>query len=342
MYLKGELMAQIAIEGRPNIVDKKGRMAAKGYSTTMNIVYNRDDVRKNAFNLKEWNFYQFKCGEYVLQMTMGHVSYMSSVSLALFRLSDGKKWEIGSMKPFGKLNLDLDPQGESYNQYVAKDFAMSFEITRTQRILHFCGKNKQYSNVEVHLVADNDPTNPKMVIATPFAKAHQFYLNYKENYYNASGFVAFDDMRVDFDNATGLLDWGRGIWPYKHEWFWGNMTDHIDGVPFGLNIGWGFGDLSCASENMFFYDKKAHKVGHLHVERDENNYMAPWKLWDDEGTICLNFAPIYDNYTQNKFVVVDTHCNQVFGTFTGYVLVDGNKIEIPALTAFIEHAVNRW
>ncbi len=335
-------MTQILIQGNPNVVDEKGRLAVKGYSTTMNVVYNRKDVRKNAFNLKEWNFYQFKCGNYVLQMTIGHVSYMSSVTLTLIRLPDGKKWEIGSMKPFGKLNLDVDPQGESNVQYVARDFAMSFQVTESQRILHFCGKNKQYGNVEAHIVADNDVNNPKMVIATPFDKEHQFYLNYKENYYNASGFVVFDDMRVEFEKATGLIDWGRGIWPYSHEWFWGNLSDHIDGVPFGFNIGWGFGDLSNATENMFFYNKKAYKVGKLNVERTENDYLAPWKLWDDEDTICLNFTPVFDNYTQNKYVVIDTHCNQAFGLFDGYIVVEGKKIEFSNLTAFIEHAVNRW
>ena len=137
-------------------------------------------------------------------------------------------------------------------------------------------------------------------------------------------------------------DWGRGVWPYKHEWFWGNLTSHINNVPFGFNIGWGFGDLSNASENMFFYNKKAYKLNHLKVTRNVNNYMDPWHLIDENGLFEVTFTPIYDNYTFNKVLFVNTHCDQVYGYFKGHIMVDGKKIEFNNILAFIEHAVNKW
>ena len=129
-------------------------------------------------------------------------------------------------------------------------------IRTGKRILALKGHSKEYDRIEVKLVVENDPSNEKMVIATPFDKPSQFYLNYKENYYKAKGYARFGDKYVVFKNATGLLDWGRGVWPYTHEWYWGNLTSHIDGIPFGFNIGWGFGDTSHATENMYFYNKK--------------------------------------------------------------------------------------
>jgi hypothetical protein len=158
-----------------------------------------------------------------------------------------------------------------------------------------------------------------MVIATPFKNDKQFYLNYKENYYQANGYVIINGETFDFDGATGLLDWGRGVWPYRHEWFWGSVSTHIDGVPFGLNIGWGFGDLRNATENMYFYGKKAYKLGVLDVKRDVTDYMKPWHLSDPEGKIAFDFVPVYDNYTENKFVIIDTHCHQIYGRFSGEI-----------------------
>ena len=97
-----------------------------------------------------------------------------------------------------------------------------------------------------------------------------------------------------------------------------------------------------ASENMVFYNKKAYKLGHLTVDRDESDYMKPWRLTDEENGFLLEFTPFWDNYTENKFVVVDTHCNQVFGKCSGHFRTETGTVEFKDITAFIEHAVNRW
>lgn len=333
---------QNEIRERVPLLSDNGQLTAKGYAKSMRILYNRDKAKSFPLKLKEWNFYQLQKDHYVLQMTYGHVSYMCSVSATLMDVSTGKKWEIGTMKPLWIPKLDLDPEGESYNDFCCKDFTLSFQVTANKRILCLKGANKQFGSVEIHIELDNEVHNEKMVIATPFAKPEQFYLNYKENYYHGTGMVRFDDMTVDFHGCTGLLDWGRGIWPYSHEWFWGNLTSHIDGVPFGFNIGWGFGDLSHATENMFFYNKKAYKLGVLCVERDEENYMKPWHLSDPDGLLDMTFTPVWDNYTQNKYVVIDTHCDQVFGHFDGVIQTEDGPKEFHHVLAFIEHAVNHW
>lgn len=324
------------------LLNKNGTLLTKGYATKMLVEYNREQIKKFPLKLKEWIFYQFIKDHYAVQLTIGHVSYVCSVTATVIDLDTGKKWEINSMRPLYVPKLDRDPEGETANEYKAKNFYMSFTVSKTQRVLYFKGKNKQFADAEIKIVADNDVDNEKMVIATPFDKKTQFYLNYKENYYHATGFTRFDDFELDLDGATGLVDWGRGVWPYRHEWFWGNMSTNIDGVPFGFNIGWGFGDLSNATENMYFVNKKAYKVGTLNVERDQVNHSAPWHLWDDEQTIELHFSPIYDNYTFNKLIVVDTHCDQVYGTFDGWVQTEKGKLKIENQLAFIEHAVNKW
>lgn len=330
------------IKEKTPLLDGHGRLIEKGYATKMNFIYNREKVKSFPLKLKEWNFYQFIKDHYSLQLTLGHVSYMCSVSAALINLDTGEKHEIGTMKPLFVPQLDRDPEGESFVDFMSKEFYLSYQVTADKRFLYVKGANQKYQNVEIRLVIDNDVENEKMVIATPFRNPKQFYLNYKENYYCGTGTVQFDDLKVDFDGCTGLVDWGRGVWPYSHEWFWGNLTSHIDGVPFGFNIGWGFGDLSHATENMYFYNKKAYKVGPLCVKRDKNDYMQPWKLKDEDNRIRMTFTPIYDNYTENKYVVVDTHCNQVYGLFNGVIETEDGPKKFRNVLAFIEHAVNRW
>ena len=56
----------------------------------------------------------------------------------------------------------------------------------------------------------------------------------------------------EFDpaEALGLLDWGRGVWTYDNVWYWAAAQGHQAGHVVGLNLGYGFGDTTAASENM--------------------------------------------------------------------------------------------
>ena len=343
------------IKKKTKLLKPNGHLVEKGYATHMNFIYNKECVKMGPMPLKEWNFYQFHCDHYALQLTLGHLTYIGQMAVTLIDLSTGEKWSYSTLKPLFAPKLDRDPEGPSVSEYKNEEAHLVFRVTENKRKLSFKGSNKTYPmvaksdnehnstpGIEISLTIENDPANEKMVIATPFAKPTQFYLNYKENYYSAKGTVRFGDKKVDFQDATGLLDWGRGVWPYSHEWYWGSLSSHIDGVPFGFNIGWGFGDTSHATENIYFYNKKAYKIGKLIGEWDDNNLMAVKHYHDKENKLQLTFTPTYDNYTFNEFVVVDTHCHQVYGLFSGTIqTVDGPK-SFENVLGFIEHAINRW
>ena len=330
------------IKKKTKLLKTNGQLAEAGYATRMNFIYNRENAKLGPMPLKEWNFYQFQYDHYVLQMTLGHLSYIGQMAVTLMDIETGEKWSYSTMKPLFVPKLDLDAEKPSICRYANEECRLQFTVKEDKRILALKGHSKDYDVIEVKLVVENDPFNEKMVIATPFDKTTQFYLNYKENYYKATGYARFGDKYVAFKDATGLLDWGRGVWPYTHEWYWGNLTSHIDGVPFGLNIGWGFGDTSHASENMYFYNKKAYKVGELIGEWNDNDLMAVKHFRSQDGKLTFTFTPFWDNYTFNEFVVVDTHCHQIFGRFSGTIETEDGIKEFKDVVAFIEHAVNRW
>jgi hypothetical protein len=204
------------------------------------------------------------------------------------------------------------------------------------------GKKEQ---VSIDVTLNNNPANEKMVIVTPFpGKKSRFYLNYKENYWGAAGQARAGDTVVNFDkNTTALMDWGRGVWPFTQEWFWGSCTTFLEGKHFGFNLGWGFGDLSNATENMFFYEDKAYKLGALKVERDSADYLAPWHFSSDDGCFEARMAPFFDNYTETKILFINTRCHQVHGLFSGAAKLPGGRtLNFDKVTAFCEHAQNRW
>lgn len=136
------------------------------------------------------------------------------------------------------------------------------------------GKTKE--ELEFFVRLDEEPRD-SMVIVTPWAEDPQaFYYNRKIIGMRASGSLRFGCTVHGFkpDRSFGLLDWGRGVWTRDNTWYWGFAQGWQDGRGgdetgthlFGLNMGYGFGDTSAASENMAFLDGVATKLGDVHFE----------------------------------------------------------------------------
>ena len=339
-------MEQREVRERTRVLDAAGNFAARGYARHMLFDYDNRLLRSSPFALKEWDFYQISDERHVLQMTIGHVSCVGSVSATLFDLATGERFTIGRMEPFvfRRLGMEPDPERPHVLAYERSGFAMRFEACRDHRVLTLSADGKD-GKAEIAVRLTNcAPEKDKMVIATPFDKPRQFYLNYKENCFAAAGTARFGGKTAAFgENAYGLLDWGRGVWPFRHEWVWGSGCTTVGGKPFGFNIGWGFGDTAAATENMFFYDNTAVKLGRVRALPEGAGVMAKTRYADDGGRFELTAVPVFNNETHTKLLFVDNHCDQVWSRFSGNVTLDGGAaLAIPPFTAFVEHSVNRW
>lgn len=324
----------------PTQVFAKGHFRANGYSTRMNFVYDKKAARSGR--LKEWNFYQIQCGDAVLQLTIGHISYAGQISANLFDIKTGERHSF-SKTIFNvaklKKRMDENPEKPSLLQWFDRKVKMQFEVTPRYRRLTVTQLKGKDIRTEVDVTLTNASfAKDKMVIAVPFEDAKMWYLNYKENCFAANGYCRIDGKEVYIRDGAAVLDWGRGVWPRKHSWVWGNGSTIVDGKHFGFNIGWGFG-ASETTENMFFYDNVAYKLGKVSETKTANGF----RYADEDRNFVFDVVSLYDNFTQTRRLFVNNSCHQVFGTWRGTVkLPDNTKIKIPPFTAFCEHAENNW
>ena len=207
-------------------------------------------------------------------------------------------------------------------------------------------RNKEAIDISLTLTAEPEES---MVICTPFAKQGHFYFNQKINCMRASGTVELGGTRYDFrpEDSFGLLDWGRGVWTYHNTWYWGSASGVVDGVDFGFNIGYGFGDTSAASENMLFYRGRAHKLSrvtfNIPTKNGREDYLAPWTFTSDDGRFEMDFAPILDRAACTDVKLIKSDQHQVFGRFTGRaVLDDGRELRVKDFLGFAEKVENKW
>ena len=202
--------------------------------------------------------------------------------------------------------------------------------------------NKQ--GVSCDIILTDEPRD-SIVIATPWAEDKKaFYYNQKINCMRASGTVTYKGKTYTLNPETDFagLDWGRGVWTRDNVWYWGSGSGQIDGVPFGFNIGYGFGDTSAASENVIFYNGIANKFDDV-VFNISDNYTDPWTIKSSDGRFDMDFTPIIDRNALIDVKVIVTDQHQVFGKMNGTaILDDGTKIELKDFLCFAEKVHNKY
>jgi len=342
---------QHRIEKPGPLLDADGTLTEPGYATSLLLDYDRKAVRAGALRMKEWDYYLILCDTHALALTIADNGYMGLVSVSL--LDFEKPWERTVSKmcllPLGKLGLPASSQSGDVS-VSGKGYHIAFEHEGDARVLRVrmeCFADGQPIQGEIRLT---DAPQESMVIATPFSKnPHAFYYNQKINCMRAEGEVRLGATAYRFqpETAFGTLDWGRGVWTYHNTWYWGSCSGLVEGVPFGLNLGYGFGDTSRASENMIFYDGQAHKLSQVDfgipITNGRDDYMRPWRITSDDGRLMLDFMPVIDRAARMNAGVLLSDQHQVFGRFTGgVVLDDGRKVPLDGLMGFAEKVTNKW
>ena len=243
------------------------------------------------------------------------------------------------------------PSTSEYGDIVYKDKKVDMRFIndgKTRRLL--C--SMPFFDKDKALTADitlYDIPYQSMVIATPFKEDKKaFYYNQKINCMKVSGQVIYGDVKFNLDDMLAVLDWGRGVWTYDNTWFWSSMSCYLDNKnTFGFNLGYGFGDTSKASENMLFYNGKAHKLDlvdfGIPVVDGKEKFMDKWHFTSNDNRLDMVFKTFYDNRTNLNALILRQDAHQVFGKFSGKATLDDNTvIEFSDCWGFAEKVRNKW
>ncbi len=333
------------------LLDENGHLTEPGYATSLLPIYDRNAIKANHWRIKEWDYYYIGNDDYGIALTIADNSYMGldSISLLDFRTPWEQTTSQMSWLTDGKVGFPSTSEiGDVFHS--SKKHAMFFHNDGEKRVLEFSMENFCNGLPIKGKIELANPKGDSMVIATPFAgHPKHFYYNQKINCLPAKGVVEFNGVEYVFEPETsfGVLDWGRGVWTYKNTWYWGSASGLVDGVPFGFNIGYGFGDTSAATENMLFYNHKAHKLEdvtfHIPMSEKEEDFLAPWKFTSSDGRFEMDFEPIIDRHADTNVGVIRSNQHQVFGKFNGKaVLDDGTVLEVKDLLGFAEKVFNKW
>ena len=145
--------------------------------------------------------------------------------------------------------------------------------------------------------------------------------------------------------AWGVLDIGRGRWPYRTVWNWGGGAGHsTDGRVVGLQFGGRWTAGTGMTENGIIVDGRVLKIGEeLLWTYDWDRPLAPWQVRSPGGELDLVLTPRHDRHARTEALVLGTEVHQVFGSWTGRVPgPDGDLIEVVDAPGFAEESRSRW
>ena len=331
--------------------DDRGRLMETGYATELIKTYERSKVAAKRWRIKEWDYYAVCTDRFALALTIDHNGYMTMDSISLLDFEKSTQVTKSMMGLPFMSPRDLPPTSMKGDIRIkGKEYMLSFENDGISR--HLTGFMNKFSGedtiaFDLHLT---DAPKETMVIVTPF-KDHPeaFYYNQKINCMRTEGTITLGrkEYRCNPDVTFAVLDWGRGVWTYDNTWYWGSASGLADGVPFGFNIGYGFGDTSAASENVLFYGGKIHKLSqvtfHIPMNGGKEDYMSPWTFTSDDGRFEMRFQPVMDRSAKVNAGIICSDQHQVFGRFSGTAVPDdGRTLQISNLMGFAEKVRNKW
>jgi len=251
------------------LLGKDGDLLEPGWARSLLPVYRRADIKASPMRIKEWDYYLITDGHIGLALTIADNGYMGLDSISFLHFDEGWEQTTSRMRalPLGKTHLP-ESSAEGASEVARGGYAMTFYHEDGLRKLSFHMDKFRGKDAIEGIVQLSDEPIESMVIATPFDKPGHFYYNQKINCMRAEGWIELGDRRFELtkDKFFAVLDWGRGVWTYHNTWYWGSASGELDGVPFGWNIGYGFGNTEAATENVLFYDGRIHKLSEVRFE----------------------------------------------------------------------------
>lgn len=328
-----------------NLLDENGHVAEAGWANEPLLHYRREDVKVDHSRLKEWDYYLISNEDYGIAFSIANVGVSTRLTANFMNYQTGEHFTDSEIVPSHQSILTMPENPYETvefktdrvdGKYIRDGYKTKIQVT----FRDFFGRDL-FADVELDL-----PKSDAMVIVIPFDEGKEmFYYNYKLNCIKPKGSCKFGHIDVKFDHKTAfsVFDWGRGIWPDSNTWYWGSGSGIVEGNDFGFNIGYGFGNLSAASENMLFFNGKAHKLEEITFHIPKDSFMEPWKFTSSDGRFEMDFVPVLDRCSDLKRGNYSSSQHQVFGKFTGVaVLDDGTEIYLKDFFAFAEKVSNSW
>lgn len=335
------------------LLDARGRLTGAGWARAPLLECNLERVAfyprplrfLQRFRVKRWDYYGLTTPDRFFSATLADLGYAGLAFVYVVDFAAGRHHEETLTLPFAR-GVTL-PRNSTEGESAFDDgrTRLRFQALPGERRLSVAWPNFGGRPLAAEIALRQAPGHESTVIVIPI-RGNRFYYNRKVNCLPASGWLQIGDQRTEItpESCLGNLDWGRGVWEYRSFWVWASASGFLgDGRTVGLNLGFGFGDTSAATENTLILDGRVHKLGRVDFTYDPANFKRPWRMVAPDGRLDLTFEPFQERVAATNLLVITSEVHQMFGRYRGTTVTDdGETVAIEGLVGFAEEHHAKW
>lgn len=333
--------------------------AARGWSRHPMHRANLHGVRGRT---KRWDYWAVLAGDLVFGLVYADVDYLGLVSIWWGDLATGRSGGRDVAVPFARGVRLPERRGDFPLLYTGKHLDMrvtafgpgganpTAEAAGTRIKADWSEADGTPASLDVFIT--EPPGHESLSVVIPWSST-RFQYTTKDQALPAVGRFRLGTTTTDFGTrpsgehapAWGVLDLGRGRWPYATTWNWGGGAGIAEsGEVVGLQFGAKWTEGTGFTENAITVDGRLHKIGReLRWDYDWDDPMRPWRVVDPGGALDLTLTPRFDKHGATNALLLRTEVHQMFGTWSGTVVgEDGRELTLRNAQGFAEESRNRW
>lgn len=310
----------------------------------------RANLRGGWGRTKRWDYWAILAGDLVVSAVYADVDYLGLADVWWAELPTGRTGGRGVLAPGARgFRLPAVP-GSAPLRVERRRFRLEIrDDAAGTTTIRARWRERDGRPASLEAAVELPPGHESLNVVIPWS-ARRFQLTSKHQARPARGVLAIGERRRAFGGergeAWGVLDVGRGRWPYRTRWNWGGGAGRAagGGPVVGLQLGGRWTEGTGFTENGVLVDGRLHKIGReLRWRYDWERPLEPWRVADPEGQLRLELAPRYDKHSRIELGILGTETHQVFGSWSGvFHPEEGPPLELDGLQGFAEESRSRW
>lgn len=268
------------------VLTQDGKLSQIGWlKSRENLVFNPNRINPftsyfkliNKMRYKKWEAYAIFHKDFIMGLSAFDVSYIGGYFIHYADMTSKNHTILfkDHLNPFKKPEI----ADECYKSciaanYSSDDFMINEQKTDKPSDQFLKLKNKDSElNVELDLSIKGKDHDSLVTLNPISADTTLFYYNQKINTLQATGTVKINNKTYDASELLITYDTGRGVFPVRSGWVWGNGNGRLEeeNLSFGINFGHGFSEpsVSTFTEDCFFVEGKVYKLNSLKTVEQE-------------------------------------------------------------------------
>jgi hypothetical protein len=302
---------------------------------------------------KRWDYWAVLADDLVVSTTYADVDYLGIADVWWCDLATGATGGRPNTVPLAR-GIDLpDRPGTAPLRYRSKGIWVDLVDDDRGTDLHVRWTEADGRDAELRVLVALPPGHQSLNVVIPWSE-DRFQYTSKHQARPAHGVlrigdevrpIGIDPTTGEGTDAWGVLDVGRGRWPYRTTWNWGGGAGRsAEGAVIGLQFGAKWTEGTGATENGVLVDGVLHKIGQeLSWTYRWDAPRDPWRVRHPDGSLDLTLETTFDKHSKVEAGVLGMEVHQVFGRWSGHVTAeDGSVHHLDGALGFAEEARNRW